>query len=409
MKPKRSFLIVDPILRGSRLFFTHHAAGAFLPYGKVQVLTRSQGLDCHGEAIFEGSGIEVLNKLLLPDDFWFGLIPERVVEDVANFLENVIEGDSPPSGIYFTGVKEFFPLLYDVVRRRPSLKSQIPMILVDYDFEHWFSRVVNPLPKSFFRRVRRRFGLGKKYSNKRKTCMSLLNSFPNAKFGVLDERVFDGDLGLKKKMSCCLDIPDPGPKELLARVSQPSLGRPRVRKLRLLLVGIQTRRKGLIDVLRVVKHPRFPRESVEFVLYGRLAQDTVNLRAQLLSLSHSIEWHDGYFEEKVIQEQYSNADYVVLPYTADYQGSSGVFAFSMAYGKPVLASSHGCIGYRVGKFGVGLSYKAHDIGSFVNTISCLPDTGSSAYIEMHRFALSYAGKRSVDAHQKTILKFFGLK
>jgi glycosyltransferase involved in cell wall biosynthesis len=412
MSSTELFIVVDPILRGSRLFFSWIAASCLQRYGRVIILTRSQGLDEHGEELFRDLNVEIESLVQLPDDFWFGLIPKDGVGTViASIAELSSRHVGELRGIYFSGVKEFCPALHDLVAMENKVIAEAPTLFVEYDFEHLMRRMVVPLPTKWLPRLKRLFRLRKLYSEKRMKMSKLLGGFPNGKFGILDERVFDEEFSRKKDQEALIDLPDPGPSRLLASVL-PSHGknaRAVKEPLRLLLVGIQSRRKGLVDVVKAVRHSEFPRGRIKIVVYGRLDDEVESLRGQLLGLSGQIEWHEGYFEESVIQEQYALADYVVLPYAPDYQGSSGVFAFSLAYGRPVLASSHGCIGFRARKFRVGKTYTARNTESFVDALKKLPHPTSSEYQEMSENAFNYSTARSVEAHQTVIKNFFKLE
>ena len=142
------------------------------------------------------------------------------------------------------------------------------------------------------------------------------------------------------------------------------------------------------------------------MLYGRLTPETEKYRGTLKHLGRVFEWHEGYFPEEEIQRQYREADYVVLPYARDYSGSSGVFAYAMAYGRPCIATSHGCIGYRVRHFGVGYTYTARATESLSRVLSSLARPGGEAYVEMRERCLAYAAERSIQRHQKVILNLF---
>ena len=116
------------------------------------------------------------------------------------------------------------------------------------------------------------------------------------------------------------------------------------------------------------------------------------------SAADQITWRDDYVDEAELRRTYAATDYVLLPYAADFFGSSGVMAYAAAHGKPVIATSHGCIGYRISRFGLGLTYPAGDAGALEALLAALPGRDSDTYRQWQANGRTYAAANAADRH-----------
>jgi hypothetical protein len=138
--------------------------------------------------------------------------------------------------------------------------------------------------------------------------------------------------------------------------------------LALLAVGLQSSRKGLRDLIvaaRVIEQRRLP---VRIFVSGKLAEGEHELAQQVMALTTAMCSRIEYVDDAEILRTYNACDAVLLPYASDFSGSSGVFAHAMAFGKPVIATEHGCVGWRTREFGVGLTYPAGNAGALVDVV-----------------------------------------
>jgi glycosyltransferase involved in cell wall biosynthesis len=187
----------------------------------------------------------------------------------------------------------------------------------------------------------------------------------------LDERIMDPRLSrVPRRIADRIEyLSDPAPVRATS-VAESPVG---AKETNLLLVGSQSARKGLPGIIRLCNQFPVERLGVRFTLIGRLTQETEHLRPQLKKHANLISWTDEYVSEQQIATAYDLADYVVLPYTRDFSGSSGVLGSAVAHEKPVIASDHGLVGHRVLAHGLGITYPAHDLEQLWKQLSVLPD------------------------------------
>jgi len=176
-------------------------------------------------------------------------------------------------------------------------------------------------------------------------------------------------------------LPDPSPYDLscvLATTNASLKDIPQV-----LLVGRQDPRKGLSDLVDTLERTPILFERLQIKLIGSLTAGTEYLADRMERLvKKGLLWEKRYISEKEIIENFAKCDYVLLPYSSTFTGSSGVFSYAMAAGKPVITTEHGCIGYRVAFFGVGFSYRCKDTQKLAEILSALPSVGGATYQRM---------------------------
>ena len=358
-------VIVDPIFRGSRMYFSSLAAKAGIEAGmNVRILARTEAKTDQFCEFFAGLEVEVDEVFRVPSEFWYGKIDETEQRRALARVRDVSSGDSR---VYFPGLNEQWPEVTNVWREYGL--HHLKALFVEYHPE-FLLRAANSVWSSTLRGKWRQYN---RYRLHRKAMLQHLSSFlgdcTNATVSVLDERVVNprfsarpADISQQIVYLC-----DPAPERPKSTDTEPDR-----QQLQLLLVGSQSSRKGLREVVRLCNlYPNLI-DKVRFTLVGRLTDETEPLRAQIDKNRAIITWIEDYVSEKEVAEHFNASDYVLLPYTREFNGSSGVLNSAVAHGRPVLATSHGLIGYRVVNEALGLCYNSGDVDGLAATIASLP-------------------------------------
>ena len=162
-----------------------------------------------------------------------------------------------------------------------------------------------------------------------------------------------------------------------------------------LAVGKQSPRKGITDIVRAVRLLEIQKRiesPLNMFVSGSLdlgIQRNEEISKQLLRLQ-SICWRRDYVDDCEILQTYASSDYVLLPYDTSFEGSSGVFAYATALGKPIISTGHGCIGGRVTKYGLGFTYRSGDYEELANILANLKDISQVEYTEMSKRCQIYS-------------------
>lgn len=405
-------ILVDPIFRASRLAYTVYAIRACQGlFAGIHVICRE---DYHSELFDEltrGLAFELHPVVRLGADFWYGKLPGSALLEVEGAVRS-LHSRLPVRAVWFSGLDEFYNaflqridcggtpdfgglrlggVVYDarfLLRRRayiPGLsRLEAPRRLVAW-------AAGRPMVSDFvdtWRVIRALAGCGR-----------------DLRLAVLDERVLN--LWLRRPLLgrwlrggsfSFFWMPDPCAAYPEVKGVAPSSS-----GLRLLLVGTQSERKGLADIAQLLVTGGRELEGVRFDILGRLCAETEAFRP-LLEQSPLVRFREGFFPEEVVAEAFREADYVVLPYTRAFHGSSGVLAHAAVAGRPLLATEHGLIGYRVRRENLGLVYSSGDVGELRTLLAALPGRDSPEYALWRRNQLRRAAAHT---EERCILHFLG--
>ena len=387
----KRLLVVDPIFRGSRSFFTHNAMLA-MKADFIDIITRTDARTINNDELF----IDLEQKYLLYEvakvakDFWYKKLSEDNIKQIVEMLVFLSE-KVKYEYIYFSGLDEIFPEILQILIDEPKKSLRhAKIIFVEYSANHFINLVAK-------RKLNmRNFQI-------RKTFLDL---YVNSKIAVLDERVFDPQWsilpssGYQKRF---FFLPDPAADKLFEENYRFKFEK----KKKMLLVGTQSSRKGLDDIVGLLTKYDSCLQNLEVILVGRLSKECEHHR-NFLKTSQHVVWYDEYVSESFIQRQYRDCDFVALPYTKDFNGSSGVYAYACAYAKPIFSTNHGCIGYRVKTFKLGITYEAKDTVDMFNKLNLLLQLPINEYKHMQDQAREYAITHNLEAHKKSIWKSYGL-
>lgn len=400
----KKVLIIDPIFRGSRLFYSWLVATGAIKAGyKPVIITRTNSKTDNYYELFGNNQPEIHEIVNVPDEFWYGSIDYDGVKVIFKKIDDFVKNQDIAL-VYFSGINEIYTSLFKLIAcGTPTNLNKIPVVFIDYDATFLLRDITCNPPRNLLKRLR--WGIKKRFRDKRKldNYRYLKQQIPKLKIMLLDERI--NDKNLSRIRNDCKNIftylPDPPPPESIIDSSQEA-GKYSV-PIKILLVGKQSRRKGILDVIHVAGKNYPGHENLQFIISGKLEAEMECLRPELLELKSKIIWHDDYVTNAVLVERYKNADYVMLPYTPDFNGSSGVMAMAAQYGKPVITTEHGLVGYRTKTNSIGFTYKSGDIDGLKKILAGLPNPGQEKYSQFSNNCTQFSRNNSVDKHQEVIL------
>ncbi len=367
-------VVVDPIFRGSRLYYSAMLVEALSPTTdrKIRLWTR-QHIESDLLASYRDrlAHVDIDPSLRVREDLWYGQIGADVCRQIVDGL-----GDALPGTVFvFAGWNEVLPQFAEELLRTGK---EYPVHLVGYEYAP---------PTLADERKRTLLGQIAKH------CASLT-------LWVLDES-FDTDAlqipGMRvRTMPDPIPHADDSPAMRQARAARSAFVDNNVapQQTSFLAVGLQSARKGLRDIIRAARIVREQQLPLRVLLSGRVAPGEENLSPQVATLSEVIAVRAEYVSDEEILATYQNCDAVLLPYAADFSGSSGVFAHAMAFGKPVIATDHGCVGWRVRQFGVGLTYKANDVEGLIRSLRTMLGWTPAEWEECRRRCGEYYRRNS---------------
>lgn len=383
------------------------ASGAISRGYTPHILTRREAKTAHYHELFANIEHILHEEIELPNTFWYGKLDS---EPVKKTIEKIKAYDQKLQFdfIYFVGLNEYYPLLVKMLNTEKGTLNHKKIIMVDYDASYLIAsgRVPGNLSLlgrySYLRKIIRIF-VKSAYLDKWGLIEALFQKYPGLKIVLLDERVFRKGLGLisNSEKLRYVWLPDPGP--IIRIKAEPVRGE----KIRILLVGIQSKRKGIEDIIRLLETCPAPDKPIHFTLSGSFPDETIQLKARIAAMGEIFDFKEGYFSEEIIQRTYQQCDYVMLPYDKSFHGSSGVMGYAAAFGKPMITTSHGCIGFRVGEFSLGFLYESGNIVKLAKIVDTLPARDTDAYHQLSRNCYRYASDHSVPEHQRMLFEAIG--
>lgn len=385
--------IVDPIFKASRLQYSHRVAlKAQECQMDIHILTRTNSHTELYDELFQDIRHTLYEVAAVPDDFWFGKIPNHEIDTLIQQLKK-LHNELGLDAIYFAGGHEIFPECVDIMTKESyKLLYKIPTVMIDYEpgflIEHQEKRP---------HRLKDIFNFKKKKntSSKMLTYEKLFAKYKHIHIGILDER-FDTHTSNKRFFY----LPDPSP------TVEPSLYQTKNRSTQniiILIVGLQSDRKGFEEVMKLIEYYESELTHISFMFVGRLSKETEVFRDQIIK-SKLIQWEEGFFSEDIIRTYYANCDYVILPYSTLFGGSSGVMSYATAFHKPFITTKHGCVGYRNIYYNMGYTYTYGDIEGLKNIIIHLDQPHSEKYLQMSDASKNFALSHSESVHSKIIFQ-----
>ncbi len=370
-------LVVDPIFRGSRLYYTAMIveAASKCAIGAVEILTREDYESDLYESYRNRLPPSSLSpSLRVPPDLWYGQLPQHTANQIVEALSRADCG----TRVVFAGLNELFPSLPHALL---SLGKHLPIHVFAYEYNAGSLRSPDKCDLL-------------------KQCAQTVDSLT---LFLLDDSITSSELDLAG-ISIRV-VPDPiphrqdSPTLVAARASTSVFLDPQAGDSchRFLAVGRQSARKGLRDIIRSARLIEESRLPIKYYLSGLIPDDEVELCKQAALISSVIKRRVEYVSDAEVLSTYNSCDFVLLPYARDFSGSSGVFAHAMAFGKPVISTSHGCIGWRVRHYGLGWTYDAGDDMALFGLVKAAAAMTASEYEAYSERCLSYFRNHSYEA------------
>lgn len=370
-------VIVDPILRGSRATVTAAIIRCLSDESnELQLVTRRQFLTEHVEQLFDWTSISLYSVVPVSRRVWYQRISAHIQLFQAAVVLSMLRRSESDTCV-FTGMNENAITVAVVAGIARLFCRDCVIVAIDHMPQYLIGR---SLSLNWRRRLKQLL-IGP---------LCALN--PRLILTYADERVFDPGMEPTLRRSNIAALPDPAPDRSEFPIRSGS------RSNSVLLVGNQSSRKGLRSVLDLLKwcSQNDRRVTWHTRLVGQLTLETEPLRQTLVQFEKEglLSWRESYISELDLRREISESGYVWLPYEKSFESSSGVFAYAMAAGTPVLSTDHGAIGYRVARFGVGFSYPAESAVEAYQSVKEATTCSSNAYAHMqenaNRLYLSYS-------------------
>ena len=389
MTQKAKILVVDPIFRGSRLFYSWMAWDAYKRAGYEPVVVTRKDYDTPQLAEFFKEPIKPVADLVLPEGFWYGKLSIDQIEALVASVLKTAAGEAR-AHVHFSGLNEVFPEILQVLMAKARGDAgRLSFSFVEYDARF----VVSP---------------SENWGPKAAAIRAFMTVFPDSRFFLLDDRFAgvppsDATKGL-------IFLPDPAPMEA-DEIAEAQAGSQKSSlwvdsdRLRVVGVGRQNKRKGLVDVIRASRLIDGIADGIGIYLSGPLDASDADKRGELTALNNAkrLHWRDEYVAEDEIRRVYRDADYVMMPYDKSFEGSSGVFAYAAAFGKPMVGTDHGVVGHRIREHGLGFVYPAGDGRELSDLLVSLPRPGTPEYDRLAANVRAYFSTHNIDIFRKTLV------
>jgi glycosyltransferase involved in cell wall biosynthesis/polysaccharide pyruvyl transferase WcaK-like protein len=389
MTQKAKILVVDPIFRGSRLFYSWMAWDAYKRAGFEPVVVTRRDYDTPQLAEFFKQPITPVADLVLPDGFWYGKLTVEQIETLVDSVLKTAAGDDRVH-VHFSGLNEVFPEILQVLAAKAGADAgRLTFSFVEYDARFVVAPTSNWAPKA-------------------DAIKAFMKVFPDSRFFLLDDRFetvtqSDATKGL-------VFLPDPAPMEAdEIAAAQAASAKSKLwvdsDRLRIVGVGRQNKRKGLTDVIRASRLIDGIADGIGVYLSGPLDDSDADKRGELTALNNArrLHWRDEYVAEDEIRRVYRDSDYVMMPYDKSFEGSSGVFAYAAAFGKPMIGTDHGVVGHRIREHGLGFVYPAGDGRELSDLLISLPRPGTPEYDRLAANVQTYFSTHNIDIFRKTLV------
>lgn len=362
---KEIYFIVDPILRGSRLQLTYYFIKSLCSkVDEVVLVTRNDFLNSHFQELI-GDNFPNLKIYTVDVNLygaWTKVLNLKEFKKYVLILEKITFDFSK-----FSKLNIFFPALDDY------------FLSISY-----FRKRLEKLPaRLIFLRYRTSFIL-KKPSNlkeylKKKLQTVILKRICKSKdlLFVMDER-----LNGKKHFFNFCDVeflPEPwegsfGKQDILDSKKLLSISE---NNFVFLSIGKQTKRKGLLQILKAILVDPTILDNSEFLIIGKIEEDIRKVVLELLNElpNEKVILKEIFVNEKELPHYYTACDCILLPYTSDFEFTSGVLTRAAATRVPVITTDHGVIGFRVNQNNLGLTFPDNDIISFSSCLKKMINDG----------------------------------
>lgn len=335
---QRPIILFEPICRGSRLQILANTVSAIRKHSDrpIKVVTRSDYVSAHlSELMGENlCGVEFVTAETDLGGDWIKILTTSEMKAMLVALDRATE-KCGTADIVFMALDEYLkPLLPHLgwIRRRFSanrifvMKYRVEYLLPDRCMKNRRAFLLNMLTRWVLLRMR-------------------------ARLVCFDER-FLSTTFFGKPVAV---IPDPwfGDFSPLRRNEARAKYGYHDNEVVVLTLGRQDRRKGFPLVLKIVPQ-LFNNTSCRLFVVGKVDSEFIDSFAQLKArFPEKIVHIERFIDEVELPDVFACADVFLLPYTVDFTSTSGTLPRAAASGVPVVSGSHGLVGHRIKRFGLG--------------------------------------------------------
>lgn len=383
---KNKILVIDPILRGSRLQNTFYFCKALAAlYNQVIIVTRE---DYQSKHLDELGLLKLKNVLLFSvklnlNGAWIkklNVSELKIIfeEIIANFPVNRNE----KIDIFFTALDDYFiSMLFLIGKLRK--KNMYNFIFLKYRTEFYYEQ-----PGSFLLQL--------KYITQKILLDSIVNSYDL--FLSMDEKLFENPRIKRALPTNSHFIQEPWEGDFNKDKAE---GRKITdipeKSFVLLTIGKQDKRKGLREVVDAFsKVSTLP--NIKLHIVGKIPEELRNEIFDRLNNmpKDSYKLQEDFVPEELLPFYFASTDVVLLPYTIEFKFTSGVLVRAAASGKPIIATSHGLIGHRVKKHNLGLVYDHNDSQGLVESIKEMYNNYDLYKTNILKSGFSFASEGHID-------------
>lgn len=394
-----NIIVVDPIFRASRLQYSFMIA-QYASNNKydISILTRTNFFTEQYSLLFENIQHKIYEIVNVDKEFWFGKIKISEIEKIIDEIL-LLDKNKKVDAIYFAGGHEIFPELSNIlIMDKYNSIRDINMLMVDYEPNFLLPIEYKINYSNFFASIKYKMHLIKYKLLKNRQYKRIFDKYKNFNVALLDERVLEVKLNNRFHY-----IPDPSPSVDVNMYEYKF-----DEKIKILVVGLQSNRKGFDNIIKLLNKYSDNLRQVKFNFIGRLTDETEKFRSVIKKYSEYIDWEEGYFDDEIMCQKYANSDYVIMPYSKNFSGSSGVMAYATIFSKPLITTSHGCIGYRNSTFKLGYIYDYNNIEELYSLIINLPTVETLEYKKLCVNSKKFAESHSLDKHTAEIAKILNI-
>lgn len=385
----KTVVLIEPLLRGSRLQIVANFLSALAGQAKVVLVTRKDYASEHFSELIVDAGLTPHIETV-DSDLGGAWMRNLTSDEYALFVTRMaaiardLETCGQSASFVFMALDDYLAayLRHALVLRKITRAHEL--YCVKYRVEYLFKLNPGLRLRSFVLRVLTSMALG--------LSMARLVTF--------DERLQPG-----RRIAGVL--PDPWFGDFSPR--QREQGR-RMLGLAddafvLLSLGKQDRRKGFDFILSLL--PELMRDQgVVLAIVGRIDKAFVQA-FDLAKRSHPgrIVHIDAFVPESDLPAYFASADAFLLPYSQDFTATSGTLCRAAASGVPVLSTAHGLVGYRVRQEGLGATFDFGDAASFMSGVELLRAANEGERAMRAGRAADFASRMSLPVFERAVRRF----
>lgn len=229
-------------------------------------------------------------------------------------------------------------------------------------------------PAAHFRAYGYKFGIKHSKETSSQTPLiksKILHAFLRTK--ILNQAAYQDEAGVEWARSRGLNVthfPAPPSVDYFGQLPQPDSDSGCTN---FTLFGVLAERKGIFRVIRAFESlPPELKQKCRLSLIGRsepAQKDNIHQAVDALQKTGlSVQIDDRFVAQSEVRDIYARADVMLLLYEGALVQPSGVLVQSAAFGRPVLATDAGWVGYTVGKHRLGVAVDTSSPSSLAGAI-----------------------------------------